>query len=145
MNSWPVLKLSAETGIAVCLKVEQDGTLKPSYRKLIWAGGTGWQRRGPKFDSDGNWRERLLVLRYGFLFSSNLNFECIWILNYNVRIRNYNVDIKYRTRSGMSGNSFLRRCIINFITFESSYENCAGFRTPFVSKSIRAHVRFATS
>ncbi|CAH2059164.1 unnamed protein product, partial [Iphiclides podalirius] len=54
--------IRGETGIAGCLKAERDGALKPSYRKLIWAGGP---RRGggdaSKFDSDGNWRERLLV------------------------------------------------------------------------------------
>lgn len=39
MNSWPVVEvIRGETGIAVCLKVERDGVLKPSYRKLIWAG-----------------------------------------------------------------------------------------------------------
>lgn len=92
MNSWPALEVIGDGDIAR-LKAERDGALKPSYRKLIWDGGTGWQR-GPKFDSDGNWRERLLVLRYCFLFSTtrNLNFKIAPALNYNIRIRNYNVD-----------------------------------------------------
>lgn len=40
MHRCPVLELiRGETGIAACLKAERDGALKPSYRKLIWAGG----------------------------------------------------------------------------------------------------------